>query len=156
MKKTYQIYANSTEGLGSDNALKEYTFDWGIIPEGEYEMTWGLMGKATKITDAAGQVENLPAKVSFEVPFMTDRYEVNSATGNAATTNVAGFLTFFDTPHHGGNHMRQFRAVVSDNAPVILRGKPNGNRFTVRCLESDNTLATMYPYSIVVNFKSIC
>ena len=159
MKKTYQIYVSSDNGTGSDLAEQEYIFDWGIIPEGEYEMTWSLMSKAHKITTTLAQVETVSTKVEINVPFMTDRYEVTKAGeqngGYAGSTNVAGFLTFYDNPIDSGNLMRQYRAVYSDNAPVIVRGRPSGNKFIVRCL-NQLTLGTMETYNMVITFKSLC
>tara|TARA_R110000737_G_scaffold231871_2_gene245350 strand:- start:1380 stop:1847 length:468 start_codon:yes stop_codon:yes gene_type:complete len=155
MKKTYQIYASSDNGYGSDVAEQEYKFDWGIIPEGEYEMTWSLISKARKTGTAAGLIESIPTIVSFDVPFMTDRYEVAKLSGYAGSSNIAGFLNYYDGPITGGFHMRQFRVLNSDNAPVIVRGKPSGNKFIVRCL-NELTLGVMLDYTLVVTFKSLC
>ena len=158
MKKTYQIYASSIAGAGSDIAEQEYKFDWGIIPEGEYEMTWQLMSKAIKITSDQSQIESVPTKIEINVPFMTDRYEVNNIgvnAGSAGSSNVAGFIHFYDNPVHNGHVMRQFRSVYSDNAPVIVRGKPSGNKFIVRCL-NELTLGSMLDYTLVITFKSVC
>ena len=156
MHKTYQIYANSIEGFGSDVANKEYVFDWGIIPEGEYEMTWSLVSKAQKISTTLAQTESIPLKVEFIVPFMTDRYEINLLTGSAGSSNIAGFIQYYDSPVVSGHLMRQFRAVNSDNASVIVRGKPSGNKFNVRCTNVGTTLGTMCNYDFVITFKSIC
>jgi hypothetical protein len=159
MKKTYQIYASSPEGTALPDTVgdqaKEYKFDWGIIPEGEYEMTWSFVSKAHKIPVATGQLESVSVKVAFDVPFMTDRYEVNLSSGYAGSSNIAGFLNFYDGPISDGHHMRQYRAVYSDNAPVIVRGKPSGNKFIVRCLNT-TVLGSMVNYSLVVTFKSLC
>ena len=154
MKKTYQIYASSVAGTGSDIAEQEYNFDWGIIPEGEYEMTWSLMSEVVKISSGLSQAESVPTKIEINVPFMTDRYEVNSS-GYAGSSNVAGFIHFYDNPVHNGHVMRQFRSVYSDNAPVIVRGKPSGNKFIVRCL-NELTLGSMLDYTLVITFKSVC
>jgi len=144
MKKTYQIYASSIEG--------------GIIPEGEYEMSWSLMSSAIKISEALSQIESVPTKIEINVPFMTDRYEVSNVgvnAGYAVSSTVAGFIHFYDNPVHNGHLMRQFRAVYSDNAPVIVRGKPSGNKFIVRCI-NELTLGTMHEYTLVITFKSLC
>jgi len=158
MKKTYQIYASSIAGTGSDIAEQEYTFDWGIIPEGEYEMTWSLMSEVVKISSGLSQAESVPTKIEINVPFMTDRYEVSKTgvnAGYAGSSNVAGFIHFYDNPVHNGHVMRQFRSVYSDNAPVIVRGKPSGNKFIVRCL-NELTLGSMLDYTLVITFKSVC
>ena len=158
MKKTYQIYASSIAGTGSDIAEQEYTFDWGIIPEGEYEMTWQLMSEVVKISSVLSQAESVPTKIEINVPFMTDRYEVSKTgvnAGYAGSSNVAGFIHFYDNPVHNGHVMRQFRSVYSDNAPVIVRGKPSGNKFIVRCL-NELTLGSMLDYTLVITFKSVC
>jgi len=156
MKKTYQIYANSNEGVGDDNANKEYTFDWNIMPEGTYEMTWSFRSEAHIISFTFSQIQSVVSKIAIDVPFMADRYEVNFATGNAPTTNVAGFIQFYEAQGHAGNVQRQYRAEVGDNAPVILRGKPSGNTFKVRCLQIGNELGSMFPYVLVINLKHIC
>jgi len=158
MKKTYQIYASSIEGAGSDIAEQEFNFDWGIIPEGEYEMSWSLMSSANKISADLSQIESVPTKIEINVPFMTDRYEVTAVgvnAGYAVSSTVAGFIHFYDGPLHTGHVMRQYKAVYSDNAPVIVRGKPSGNKFIVRCV-NELTLGTMQEYTLAITFKSLC
>tara|TARA_R110000823_G_C15833033_1_gene490429 strand:+ start:557 stop:1024 length:468 start_codon:yes stop_codon:yes gene_type:complete len=155
MKKTYQIYANSNEGVG-DIENKEYTFDWNIMPEGTYEMTWSFRGEPHNISTSFSQLQSVVTKIAIDVPFMTDRYEVSLDAGNASSTNVAGFIQFYEGQGHSGFILRQYRAEVGDNAPVILRGKPSGNTFKVRCLQTSNELGTMFPYVLVITIKHIC
>jgi len=151
--KTYQIYASSIQGYGADIAEQEYRFAWEIIPDGEYEMSWSLISKATKLTEALSQVESIVTHIDIQTPFTTDRYKVNKATGYAVSTSVAGFITYHDSPNHNGHLMRQYRASAADNAAVVLRGKPSGNSFYVRCLNTAGTLGTMFNYDLVVTLK---
>ena len=156
MKKTYQVYARTTQGSGADYAEQEFNFDWGIIPEGEYEMTFSFISVAKKISEALGVIESVATNVAFIVPFMTDRYDVNKTSGYAGSSNIGGFINFYDGNITSGHHMRQYRAVVSDNAAVIVRGKPSGNKFIVKCTQEGGTLGVMFPYTLVITFKSLC
>ena len=39
----YNVFALSSEGRNVDGVRSiEYSYDWGLLPEGEYELTWGL------------------------------------------------------------------------------------------------------------------
>jgi hypothetical protein len=154
--KNYQVYLSSLKsGVGSDIADQSYLFDWSIFPEGEYEMTFAFVTKGENITNAQSQVESVSTMIELQVPFMTDRYRATSS-GTAGGTHISGFLSFYETTHHNNETLRQYRAHWSDNPPVTLRGKPQGNTIRVRTLQSSgDTLGTMYNYDLLLNFKKI-
>tara|TARA_R110002012_G_scaffold321092_1_gene547364 strand:- start:2414 stop:2881 length:468 start_codon:yes stop_codon:yes gene_type:complete len=154
--KTYQIYVVSAEGTGTDPANVEYKFDWSIIPDGEYEMTYMFMSKALLVADADAQNQNVSTMIEIEVPFMTDRYKV-STNGYANSSNIAGVVYPVEIAHHSAKRLRQYRALATENAPVILRGKPQGNTFRVRTLQTHGEdLGEMFDYDLVINLKHIC
>ena len=47
--KSYQILVSSDAGAGDVND-KVYKFDWSILPEGEYEMSFTFMSEPLKMT----------------------------------------------------------------------------------------------------------
>ena len=65
--KTYQIFANSSNTITPTNNHDslEYLFDWSIIPEGEYEMTFSYVSKYSKTTHAHAVEENFPIKLEI-------------------------------------------------------------------------------------------
>ncbi len=154
--KTYQIYVVSDEGTRTNASDVEYKFDWSIIPEGEYEMTYMFMSKAILVTDADAQLQNVSTMIEIEVPFMTDRYKV-STNGYANSSNIAGVIYPVEIAHHSAKRLRQYRALANENASVMLRGKPQGNTFRVKTLQSHGViLGQMFDYDLVINLKHIC
>ena len=142
--KTYQIFANSSNTITPTNNHDslEYLFDWSIIPEGEYEMTFSYVSKYSKTTHAHAVEENFPIKLEIIMPFSTDKFEV-TYDGFQSSTHV----------------MRQVRAAYSDNAPVRIRGKPQGNRFKVHIIDHTSVLSTgarVAAYDLVINLKHLC
>jgi hypothetical protein len=154
--KNYQVYVSSlTTGSGSATEDQTYKFDWSIFPEGEYEMTFAFISKGELISNTEAQQENMSVMIEIQVPFSTDKYKALD-NGNANSTHLCGFLSFYDTQHHSGNLIRQYRATATDNPPVILRGKPQGYEFRVRTLQSSGTnVGEMYSYDLLMNFKYI-
>lgn len=154
--KSYQVYVSSLKaGSGTQIGDQTYKFDWSIFPEGEYEMSFAFVSKGELITNSDAQAESVSAMVEVQVPFSTDRYRVLT-NGNANSTHICGLLEFYDTQHHSGNLLRQYRAHWNANPPVTLRGKPQGNDFRVRTLQSSgDSVGTMYNYDLLLNFKKI-
>ena len=158
--KTYQIFANSSNTITPTNNHDslEYLFDWSIIPEGEYEMTFSYVSKYSKTTHAHAVEENFPIKLEIIMPFSTDKYEVNTG-GVASSSQILGFLFTYDGFQDSTHVMRQVRAAYSDNAPVRIRGKPQGNRFKVHIIDHTSVLSTgarVAAYDLVINLKHLC
>jgi len=164
--KTYQIYASSkdtitpatTASFTRTNDSLEYLFDWSIIPEGEYEMTFSYVSEYTKLTHAKAVEDDFPIKVEIIMPFSTDKYQVNTS-GVASSSQILGFLFTYDGFQDSTHVMRQTKATYSDNAPVHIRGKPQGNRFKIHIIDHTSVLsggARTEPYDLVITLKHLC
>ncbi len=153
--KTYQIYASSAKGTGTNLAVKTYKFDWSIIPEGEYEMTFQFMSEISAVTHAHAESTTSSMKLSIDMPFSTDKYEVND-NGTASSTQLMGFLEITDEFKTDENVMRIWKARYLDNAPVMIKGKPQGNTFVVKTLQHNGATGQIAPYDLLINLKHIC
>mgnify|MGYP003657447712 CR=1 FL=1 len=56
MKNEYTIFISSEDGVGSSAKDKTFTFDWNIIPEGEYEMSFTFLSNTKKVLEAEADV----------------------------------------------------------------------------------------------------
>ena len=159
--KEYTIFLSSENGVGAATHEKTYLFDWSILPEGEYEMTFSFISPVKKVLEAEAESSLTALSVEAVIPFSSERYAVKS-NGYANTSNIIGFIkpegvdgvwtapaTDFAT--------RQWSSLV-DNPSIRLYGKPQGNDFTIRLLSHYETLATYSPvaYNMIMKLKHIC
>jgi|TARA_R110000822_G_scaffold135872_3_gene273373 hypothetical protein len=159
--KNYQIYVDSNDGTTPTLGVgkRDFKFDWNIIPEGEYEMTFVFMSQLQKLTNADAELLTYPMQLSISVPFSSDRFEVftGANSGYANSTNIAGYLEIKDQHKTGTHTMRLLTAGYTSNPPVILRGKPQGMDFRVEMFAHAGVAPTNSPnYNLLVNLKHIC
>ena len=157
--KTYSVFVSSQASTKTiKHNIRQYVFDWAIMPEGEYELTFTFVSSLQKLTTAEAESIKYPTKIVVSMPFSSERYIV-STDGNANSTQVLGLLEiddFHTTPTHT---MRQLKAGHLLNAPIKLYGKPSGNTFNVALLSHGNgdpITEHTPPYEMVINFKHIC
>ena len=161
--KTYQIYIDSAAGtLRPDfgGAINDYKFDWSVIPEGEYEMSFSFMSRLEKLTNTQAEAVTYPIQLEIDIPFSGNNYKVRGNAGSigfAGGTHVTGLLEIKDQ-HKTATHT--MRLLVSDpnlNKPISLYGKPQGMDFSVSLLAHGGVYATNPPlYNMVVFLKHIC
>ena len=100
--KTYQIYIDSAAGtLRPDygGAVVNYKFDWGILPEGEYEMSFSFMSRLEKLTNAEAEVNTYPIQLEIDIPFSGNNFKVrgnDGFIGYGGATQVTGLLEVKD------------------------------------------------------------
>ena len=160
MKNEYTIFINSSDGVGGDSQDKTYTFDWNIIPEGEYEMSFTFLSETKKVlvAEAEGKLESM--MVEAVVPFSSNRYAAKSS-GYSNSSNIIGFVKVeqVDKWSQSGDHfsIRQWASKV-DNPTLRLYGKPQGNEFKIRLLDHTGTPSTYSPvfYNMIIKLKHIC
>jgi hypothetical protein len=163
MKKEYTIFISSEDSISDGNNYgsdKTYTFDWNIIPEGEYEMSFTFLSNTKKVLEAEAEVNTNVMSVEAVVPFSSDRYAAKSS-GYSNSSNIIGFVKVeqVDKWTHTGDHfsMRQWVSQV-DNPTLRLYGKPQGNEFKIRLLRYSETVAIHSPleYNMIIKLKHIC
>ena len=158
--KTYSIHVNSTEGTNLDalGAVKQYKFDWSIIPEGEYEMTFTFQSQFQQLTAADALLETFPTQIYCKLPFIQCKYAVNSE-GSAGSSTLLGLLEPKDGHKGASPHpvMRSLVAGASFNAPTHMYGKPQGQTFEVSLKAPTGTANPVADtYDLVINLKHLC
>lgn len=159
--KEYTIFIDSADGTGTNAHEKKYLFDWSILPEGEYEMTFTFLSNLKKVEEAEAELITSSMTLEAVMPFSSCRYAVKT-DGYANHSNVLGFIKpeQLDKWTEGaGNHfsMRQWVSQV-DNPSMRLFGKPQGNDFLIRLLQHNGVLSTFTPisYNMIIKLKHIC
>ena len=158
--KTYSIHINSTQGTNLDalGARKRFNFDWSILPEGEYEMTFTFQSEFEKLTEADALLETYPTSLFMTLPFIQCKYAVNSE-GTAGSSTLLGLLEPKDGHKGASPHpvMRCLVAGASHNSPTYMYGKPQGNTFEVSLKCSTGTANPVAEnYDLVINLKHLC
>ena len=158
--KEYTIFINSSDGVGSNANDKTYTFDWNIIPEGEYEMSFTFLSQTKEVLVAEAGNHSETMSVEAVVPFSSNRYAAK-ADGYSNSSNVIGFAKVeqVDKWSQSGDHfsVRQWVSQV-DNPTLRLYGKPQGNDFKIRLLDHTGTTSTYSPvfYNMIIKLKHMC
>lgn len=159
--KTYQIYVDSANGVvrSAEPAIHDYKFDWNILPEGEYEMSFSFVSQLQKLTNTEAEATTYPIILEIDIPFSGNNYKVRDGAnlGFGGGTNAKGLLEIKDQ-HKTSSHT--MRLLVSDtklNRPISLFGKPQGMDFSITLMAHGGTLATNPPlYNMVIFLKHIC
>ena len=158
--KEYTIFIDSANGSGALTNEKKYLFDWSILPEGEYELTFTFLSNLKKVEEAEAELITSAMTLEAVMPFSSCRYAVKT-DGYANHSNVLGFIKpeQLDKWDEAAGHfsMRQWVSQV-DNPSMRLFGKPQGNDFLIRLLKYNGTLATYSPvqYNMIIKLKHIC
>jgi len=156
--KTYQIYIDSDAATNAavGGSQRNYKFDWNILPEGEYEMTFTFMSQLQKLTNQEAEGLAYPIEIGIDVPFTRNNYQV-APSGFAGSTNLAGVLEIKDQHKTSTHTMRLLVADLTTNAPVSLNGKPQGMDFTISLFAHTGISPSNDPnYNMVINLKHLC
>jgi len=157
----YNVFLLSSEGVELDgNRSIEYSYDWGLLPEGEYELTFSLTMKEKVMTLA--QLGTLD--VAMVQVIGLNSYSSQSASRVWAGTNnssqLIGLLQNNSAYHY--TNVDKFAAVQikqnSDNPPIRIRSVPQG-KLIVNLLKNDGTAVeenTITDYVINLGFRRLC
>ncbi len=157
--KTYQIYISSSEGAVVSSAERSYKFDWNVLPEGEYEMTFSFVSQLQKLTNAEAEADTYANQIEITIPFSGNNYKITTTNGEgfARGTHVSGLLELKDQ-HKTSSHT--CRLLVADtilNPPITLYGRPQGMDFNVKILQHSGGSAVKTPfYNMVIFLKHKC
>ncbi len=89
--KEYTIFIDSANGTGANTNEKKYLFDWSILPEGEYEMTFTFLSNLKKVEEAEAELTTSAMTLEAVMPFSSCRYAAKT-DGYANNSNVLGFI----------------------------------------------------------------
>lgn len=129
-KKSYSVVLNSTNKISSGVSLSECRFgmNWGILPEGEYEVHFTFISKVMNLstTDIACINVNLGSSNVFQA----------GANTNANTLNFIGIAKpyLISTTSY-------LLSEDNTNPPIYLNGRPRDNFIDVAIEANDNITA---------------
>jgi len=159
--KEYTILIGSGTKIGGTNANDlTYNFDWSIIPEGEYELSFNFISEPKKVTGAEMTDVTQAVMVSVNVPLSGERYKTTT-TGNASTSSVIGLIQMVSVDGFADDNpdffIRQWKS-LPDNPPIKLKGSPQGNSIKVELLQNDESLAVRHPtkYQMMLKLRHLC
>ena len=132
---------------GANDSSRQYYFDWSVIPDGKYEITFSLVSDtAVNLADQYSLFSN-----------MISPQNVYHASGSVGAQTVAflGNLHFaaFNTAAGTSNFLF---ADQHTNPPVICN-RPMTNLFTIGVFDgmSGTNNATMPPYVLTLHFRPL-
>jgi len=159
----YNVFLISSEGtdLATAEESVEYSYDWALLPEGEYEMTFALSMKENILTVA--QLANLDVAMIQVIGL--NSYSSQSANKVWAGTNnssqVIGLVKLGSAYHYKDGTDTKIGAVQlienERNPPIRIRSVPQG-KLIVNMLKSDGTLASstdVQPYVLHLGFRRL-
>ena len=158
--KDYTIVIPSNVGSGVAVNELSYKFDWSIIPQGEYDLTFSFISEPLKTLEGAAELANQATQIEMISPFSSNIYKVKD-NGNANSSNVIGLLEVesVDGIWTSGTDfaMRHWKS-KNDNPPIRLYGKPQGMDFKIRLVKTNGVLAIYHPnkYDMIIKLKHIC
>jgi len=158
--KEYTIVIPSNAGTGTAANELNYKFNWSIIPEGEYHLSFTFISEPLKTFEAVGESANQASQIEMVIPFSSDNYKVQT-NGDANSSNVIGLLEVdsVDGIWTSGTDfsMRHWKS-KNDNPSLHLYGRPTGMNFQVRLVKTNGDLATNHPtkYDMIVKLKHVC
>lgn len=130
-KKSYNVVLNSTNKISSGASLSDCRFgmNWGILPDGEYEVHFTFISKVMNLstTDVACINVNLGSSNVFQAGSNT----------SANTTNFLGVAKPYLV-----STTAFLLAEDSTNPPLFLNGRPRNNYIDVQINTNDNV--TLY------------
>jgi hypothetical protein len=139
----YNVFALSSEGRNVDGVRSiEYSYDWGLLPEGEYELTWALNMRERVITLA--QMGTLDvAMVEFQgLNAYTNQIGSQNWGSQNVSSQVIGLLEI-NAPYHFKDDANDVVASVQilqnkGNQPIRVRSVPQG-KFIINLLKTDGS-----------------
>tara|TARA_R110001583_G_scaffold26276_1_gene94652 strand:- start:218 stop:715 length:498 start_codon:yes stop_codon:yes gene_type:complete len=139
----YNVFALSSEGRNVDGVRSiEYSYDWGLLPEGEYELTWALTMQERIMTLA--QMGTLDIAMLEFQGLNAYTNQIGGAVWGSqnVSSQVIGLLQV-NSPYHYKNAGDVSVAAVQiienrANPPIRVRSVPQG-KFTINLLKTDGT-----------------
>tara|TARA_R110000850_G_scaffold85013_1_gene182793 strand:- start:466 stop:957 length:492 start_codon:yes stop_codon:yes gene_type:complete len=139
----YNVFVISSEGVNLDGVSSiEYSYDWGMMPEGEYELTWALSSQNKVSTLAQAIVHDCVALQFVGLNAYTSQTANSVISGTNTSSQIIGLIEigsqyhYTDTDKFGVINLVESR----NNPPIRIRSVPQG-KFIINLLKSDGTLA---------------
>lgn len=147
----YTVILNSNLRVaGSTVANAVYNFDWTMLPEGDYTMTWGMCSANTAVSSS--DVILVSADLGQSKVFLCSPTAIRAGTTNIIGTMIPNENTV-NSFYYGDKNT---------NGPISMR-RPVNNTFEVKLLTTasnpvpwvDSALAPMGTYILNLSFSKI-
>ena len=158
----YNVFALSSEGVNVDGVRSiEYSYDWGLLPEGEYELTWAFTGRERIMTIAQlGTIDVV--MLEFQGLNAYTNQVGGAVWGNSNVSSQLIGLLELNAPYHytdaGGDKVAAVQILDNKtNPPIRVRSVPQG-KFTINILKADGTAAvetTVSEYVLSMCFRRL-
>ena len=158
----YNVFALSYEGTTIDGVRSiEYSYDWGLMPEGEYELTWALTMNEHILTLAQmGTLDVAILEFQGMNAYTNQIGGTVDGSGNVSSQYIG--LLEANTPYHytdgAGDKVAAVQIVASkSNPPITIRSAPQG-KFIINILKSDGTPVaetTIADYALSMSFRRL-
>lgn len=141
----YNVFVVSSEGTNLESGEKsiEYSYDWGLLPEGEYELTFSFSSKNKIMTIAQLEVHDCVAIEFVGLNAYTSQTANKVISGTNTSSHLIGLLEINSQFHYadGSDKYGVCNMVESkSNPPVRVRSVPQG-KFIINLLKADGTKA---------------
>ena len=147
MKYSFNVCCDSSNNFYSqvNGSTTSFWFDWSIVPDGKYDLTFSYMSDDTTST--------LSPVMTLWVDFNSVGNTYLAGNGQSNKINCLGSLL---SNKHGANSF--YYADITSNPPTRL-SKPTNNVFTVSLNEGLTTTAYSTPvaaqYVLVLHFEEV-
>ena len=159
----YNVFLLSSEGKNLDGIRSiEYSYDWNLLPEGEYELSFSFTTKEQIMTLAQlGTID-----VAMVQLIGLNSYATQSGSqvwaGTNSSSQIIGLLQNNAAYHYTDNSSDKVAEVQikqnTNNPPIRIRSVPQG-KIIINLLKTDGSLAvesTVDEYVINLGLKRLC
>jgi hypothetical protein len=145
----YNILLNSNTKSAGANNTAQYYFDWSVLPQGEYKMTFDYLGGANSLTGTK------LALIYVDLG-QSQSFQANSTSTSASSTRCIGSLM----PYALSTTSFLYTQVTS-NPIIYLKQRPSNNSFTIQLLDLTGALfvdtagVVNAPYIMNINLELV-
>lgn len=146
MGKSYNVVIDSDTAVSGPNVSNySYNFNWDLLEEGAYELTFSFNSVGTTGTE--------PILITIEnLGVMTNTFRTTAST-TAYSSTVIGIVNSYDNSDATSNI---FRSAPNDNAAVYLSSRPYSNTFNIKITRFDQTLYNLgVEYTLILHLEKI-
>jgi len=144
----FNVVIDSTKSLSGDVNNKEYGFDFGVMDEGNYHVSFAFSSVGFNSVDDADT-----DPFSIHIPNIGSQlrsYKAGDAL-SAKTSSLIGFIK-----KHAQNGKEYYKSEPISNPPIKVKLTPTASSFRVELRNSANLLATTTSnYFMILSFKKI-
>ena len=141
--------SNFNYSAGAGIYARQYYFDWSVIPDGKYELTFSFVSEATTTVDVADLYSLFSNMISPQNVYHASGNIGARTTAHLGNVNPVAFNT-------GASTSNYLFCDINTNPPVIVN-RPMTNIFTISIFDgmSANPSLTTPNYILTLHFKPL-